>query len=61
MASSGSQVWLNNVLIIALAIQIDQPLAATLSVFYFILLYGFVIFFSVLAPGKTLPGLPLGT
>jgi BASS family bile acid:Na+ symporter len=55
VASSGSQVWLNNVLIIALAIQIDQPLAATLSVFYFIPLYGFVVFFSVLATRKALP------
>lgn len=54
VASSGSQVWVNNVLIIALAIQVDQPLAATLSVFYFIPMYGFVIFFSVLAKRKTL-------
>lgn len=60
VASSGSQVWVNNVLIIALAIQIDHPLAATLSVFYFIPMYGFVVFFSVLAPRKTLPVLSPG-
>ena len=48
VAASGSQVWINNILIIALAIHINQPLAATLSAFYLIPLYGFVIFFSVL-------------
>lgn len=61
VASSGSQIWLNNVLIIALAIQINQPLAATLSVFYFIPMYGFVIFFSILATRKSLPVLTQGT
>jgi hypothetical protein len=45
---------------IFLAMIIFVPLAATLSVFYFIPLYGFVIFFSVLAAGKELPVLPLG-
>jgi hypothetical protein len=60
MASSGSQVWLNNVVIIALAIQIDQPLAATLSAFYFIPLYGFVIFYSVLSKRNPLPILTQG-
>ena len=49
IAASGSQVWINNILIIALAIHINQPLAAALSVFYLIPLYGFVVFFSVLA------------
>lgn len=49
VAASGSQVWINNILIIALAIHINQPLAATLSVFYLLPLYGFVVFFSVLA------------
>lgn len=49
VASSGSQVWLNNVLIIALAVHLDKPLAAALSVFYFLPLYGFVVFFSVMA------------
>ena len=49
VAASGSQVWVNNILIIALAVHINQPLAATLSVFYLIPLYGFVVFFSVLA------------
>ncbi|BHH83606.1 bile acid:sodium symporter family protein [Desulforhopalus sp. 52FAK] len=52
VAAAGSQTWVNNVLIIALAIQIDQPLAATLSVFYFIPLYGSVVFFTVLANRK---------
>ena len=55
VASSGSQVWVNNVLIMALAIQIDQPLAATLSAFYFIPTYGFAVFFSVLAQRKAVP------
>ena len=49
VAASGSQVWINNILIIALAVHMNQPLAATLSVFYLIPLYGFVVFFSVLA------------
>jgi len=49
LAASGSQVWVNNVLIIALAVQMDDPLAATLSAFYFLPLYGFVVFFSVLS------------
>jgi hypothetical protein len=49
VAASGSQVWVNNILIIALAVYMNQPLAATLSVFYLIPLYGFVVFFSVLA------------
>lgn len=49
VAASGSQVWVNNILIIALAVHMNQPLAATLSVFYLIPLYGFVVFFSVLA------------
>lgn len=53
VASSGSQVWVNNVLIIALAIQMDQALAATLSSFYFIPLYGFVVYFSTLADKQT--------
>ncbi len=49
VAASGSQVWVNNILIIALAVYINEPLAATLSVFYLVPLYGFVIFFSMLA------------
>ena len=49
VAASGSQIWVNNILIIALAVHMNQPLAATLSVFYLIPLYGFVVFFSVLA------------
>ncbi len=49
VAASGSQVWINNILIIALAVHMNQPLAATLSVFYLVPLYGFVVFFSVLA------------
>ena len=49
VAASGSQVWVNNILIIALAVYMNQPLAATLSVFYLIPLYGVVVFFSVLA------------
>jgi BASS family bile acid:Na+ symporter len=49
VAASGSQVWINNILIIALAVHMNQPLAATLSVFYLIPFYGVVIFFSVLA------------
>lgn len=49
VAASGSQVWVNNILIIALAVHMNQPLAATLGVFYMIPFYGFVIFFSVLA------------
>ena len=49
VAASGSQVWINNILIIALAVHMNQPLAATLSVFYLIPLYGFVVFFSVIA------------
>lgn len=49
VAASGSQVWVNNILIIALAVHMNQPLAATLSVFYLIPFYGFVVFFSVLA------------
>lgn len=48
VAASGSQVWINNILILALAIHINQPLAATLSVIYLIPLYGFVVFFSVM-------------
>lgn len=42
MASSGSQIWVNNILIIALAVHIDNPLAATLSAVYLIPYYGFV-------------------
>ncbi len=49
VAASGSQVWLNNVLIIALAVHLDMPLAATLGAFYFLPLYGFVVFFSFLS------------
>jgi len=49
VAASGSQVWVNNILIIALAVYMDQPLAATLGVFYLIPFYGLVVFFSVLA------------
>ena len=49
VAAAGSQVWVNNILIIALAVYMNQPLAATLSVFYLIPFYGFVVFFSVLA------------
>lgn len=49
VAASGSQVWINNILILALSVHINQPLAATLSAFYLIPLYGFVIFFSLLA------------
>jgi BASS family bile acid:Na+ symporter len=49
VAASGSQVWVNNILIIALAVYMNQPLAATLSVFYMIPFYGFVVYYSVLA------------
>lgn len=49
VAASGSQVWVNNILIIALAVYMDQPLTATLSVIYLVPFYGFVVFFSVLA------------
>jgi bile acid:Na+ symporter, BASS family len=49
VAASGSQVWVNNILIIALAVHMNQPLAATLSVFYLIPSYGFIVFFSVMA------------
>ncbi len=49
IAASGSQVWINNILIIALAVQINHPLAATLGALYMIPYYGFVVFFSVLA------------
>ncbi len=49
VAASGSQVWINNILIIALAVHMNQPLAATLSAFYLVPFYGFVVFFSVLA------------
>ncbi len=48
VAASGSQVWVNNILIIALAVHMNQPLAATLSAFYLIPFYGFVVFYSVL-------------
>ncbi len=48
IAASGSQIWVNNILIIALAVQINQPLAATLSAIYMIPFYGLVVFFSVL-------------
>jgi BASS family bile acid:Na+ symporter len=69
VAASGSQVWINNILIIALAVYMNQPLAATLSVFYLIPFYGFVVFFSVLAnrvepafvPGEKLYFLPSGS
>ena len=49
VAAAGSQVWINNILIIALAVHMDQPLAATLSAFYLLPLYGFVVLFAVLA------------
>lgn len=49
VAASGSQVWVNNILIVALAVHMNEPLAATLSVFYLVPLYGFVVFYSVLA------------
>ena len=49
VAASGSQIWINNILIIALAVHMNQPLAATLSAFYLMPLYGFVVIFSVLA------------
>lgn len=49
IASSGSQIWVNNILIIALAVHMNQPLAATLGAFYMIPYYGFVVFFSVMA------------
>jgi BASS family bile acid:Na+ symporter len=55
VAAAGSQVWINNILIIALAVQMDQPLAATLSAFYLVPLYGFVVFFSVLAKHQEFP------
>ncbi|TKB27533.1 hypothetical protein FCL47_05190 [Desulfopila sp. IMCC35006] len=47
VAASGSQVWVNNILIIALAVHMNLPLAATLAAFYMIPYYGFVVFFSV--------------
>jgi bile acid:Na+ symporter, BASS family len=54
VASSGSQVWLNNVLIIALAVHLDKPLAAALGVFYFLPLYGFVVIFSMMASRRSI-------
>ena len=48
VAASGSQVWVNNILIIALSVHLHQPLTATLSAFYLIPLYGFVVIFSVM-------------
>ena len=49
VAASGSQVLVNNMLIIALSIHMNEPLTATLCAFYLLPLYGFVIFYSVLA------------
>ena len=49
VAASSSQVWINNILIIARAVHMNHPLAATLSVFCLIPFYGFVVIFSVLA------------
>lgn len=49
MAASGSQIWVNNILMIALAVHMNDPLAATLSALYLVPYYGFVVVFSVLA------------
>lgn len=49
IAASGSQVWVNNMLIVALAVHIDQPLAATLGILYLIPFYGFVFVFTGVA------------
>lgn len=49
MACSGSQIWVNNILIIALAVHMNNALAATLSALYLIPYYGFVVLYSVMA------------
>lgn len=58
VASSGSQTWLNNVLIIALAVHLDNSLAAVLSAAYFLPLYGSVVLFSVMASRRCAPRFP---
>lgn len=55
MASAGSQLWINNVMLIALAVHLDDPIAAILGVLYFLPSYGLVFFFSVLAGKDTSP------
>lgn len=52
MASAGSQFWINNVMLIALAIQLDSPIAAILGVLYFLPAYGMVFFFGTLAKNR---------
>ena len=49
MASAGSQLWINNVMLIALAVHLDNPIAAILGALYFVPSYGMVFFFSVRA------------
>jgi len=49
VAASGSQALINNILILALSVHLNQPLTATLSAFYLIPSFGFVIFCSILA------------
>ena len=54
MASAGSHIWLNNVVVIALSIQINEPLAALLSIFYFFPMYSYVALFSWYQASKKL-------
>lgn len=49
IAASGSQVWVNNMLIVALAVQIDLPLAATLGIMYLIPFYVAAVVFAKVA------------
>jgi BASS family bile acid:Na+ symporter len=56
MAASGSQVWVNNILIIALAVHMNHALAATLSAVYLIPYYGCVVGYSVLHQSRWFDG-----
>ncbi len=49
VASAGSQVWLNNVLIIVLAVHLNDSTAAVIGAFYFVPLYAFVVFYHFLS------------
>jgi len=49
MASAGSQLWINNVMLIALAVHLDSPLAAILGVVYILPYFGLFFFFSTYA------------
>lgn len=48
MAASGSQAWVNNILIIALAVHMNNALAATLAAVYLIPYYGLVVGYNLL-------------